>query len=539
MHDAGRVQDLAQPRNRASQREGRPAATAKASLLKLLRGQDGPTEPGVKSRQMADYSKWGEKLTPVTSLSLDPRNPRIPPTPVPLDQRALIAELVEHEKVLELAKDIVESGYSPVESLIGLEEESDSKTYILEGNRRLAALKLLLSPETAPEPSLKRVRRLSQEIDHSSIRKVRVLYAPSREAAAPLIMQKHTRQQIEKWSPVMQARFYRSLTNAGFTSTELVKRYGGTQSEVSEFLRLEAAYDLACRIDLPDSVKSKVHDPRKFPVSTLQRILDVAKARDALGIVFDENGAISGTVHPDEFGKGFARVLTDIASEKINTRTVNTQQDVEKYLTSIKDALPDKKRKGSFVATDFSEKAPVPAGRPVSAPRKAAAQPRQSASVIPFGVRCLVRNTRIKEIFGELKTLRLEKNPNASAVLFRILLELSIGHYLDKTKKIQPLLDAAKKKGRGDDWYPTLRQMLDAVLKDPTFVIVPLARKKLNKLISDQTSPLSVDGLDSYVHSRFSSATPRDLRHYWDTFEAIFEIVLNEPAKGPASPAMN
>jgi hypothetical protein len=78
--------------------------------------------------------------------------------------------------------------------------------------------------------------------------------------------------------------------------------------------------------------------------------------------------------------------------------------------------------------------------------------------------------------------------------------------------------------------------MLDPVLQDPDFSIPTLARKKVNKLMSDRTSSLSVDSLDSYVHNRFSPPTERELRHYWDTFEAMFEIILQEPAKGPARP---
>jgi hypothetical protein len=491
----------------------------------------------MQERRMVDYSQWTERMIAVTSLSLDPLNPRILPAENRLDQRALIAELVEHENVLDLAKDIADSGYAPVESLIGLLDEDDGKSYILEGNRRLAALKLLLSPETAPEPALKKVRRLSQSIKHDTIRKVRVLFAPSREAAAPLIMQKHTRQQIEKWSPVMQARFYRSLTDAGLSGAELVKRYGGSPSEVAEFLRLEAAYDLACRIDLPEGVRTKVHDPRSFPTSVLQRILDVPKAREALGISFDESGKISGNVAPDEFKKAFSRVLSDIASEKINTRKLNTQQDVEKYLDSIKESLPDKHRKGAFAASDFhGSPSPKPA-KPTVAPKKAASKLRESSSVVPFGVRCNVKSTRIREVFGELRVLKLEKNPNASAVLFRILLELSIGHYLDKTKKIAPLLATAKKNGKKDDWYPTLRQMLDAMLKDPDLEIPTLARKKLNQLVSAANSSLTLDGLDSYVHNRFSPPNARDLRHFWEIFEAIFEVVLDQPPRPSSPPA--
>jgi hypothetical protein len=48
-----------------------------------------------------------------------------------------------------------------------------------------------------------------------------------------------------------------------------------------------------------------------------------------------------------------------------------------------------------------------------------------------------------------------------------------------------------------------------------------------------------LDGLDSFVHNRFSPPTARELRHYWDTFEAVFDEVLKEPAppsEGSASP---
>lgn len=264
-------------------------------------------------------------------------------------------------------------------------------------------------------------------------------------------------------------------------------------------------------------------------MSTLQRLLDTPTARDVLGIDFDANGAITGKVTQEEFRKGFTKILSDIVSDKLNTRTINKKEDVERYLASIKGDLPDKKKKGSFNAADFEEKSTTAPARLTPTPPKRSG-PRQSASVIPTGVKCRVKNARITEVFDELRGLRLDKNPNASAVLFRILLELCTGHYLDKTKKIQPLLAAAQKKNKGTDWYPTLRQMLDALLKDTSISIPTLARKRLNKLVSDKTSSLSVDGLDSYVHSRFSPPVARELRHYWDTFEDLFVILLEEPA---------
>jgi hypothetical protein len=483
---------------------------------------------------MADYAKWNEKQVSVTSLFLDPKNPRIPPSDsgAVLDQRALIAELVEHDKVLELARDIADNGYAPVESLIGFVDDDDGRSYILEGNRRLAALKLLLSPDSAPEAVQAKVRSMAKEIDEKAIQKVRVLFAPTRVAAAPLIMKKHTQQEIEKWAPLMQARFYRNLADAGMTPTKMAAEYGTTPGEISEFLRTDAAYEMARRMDLPPAIKAKVNDRRDFPVSTLQRILDNTKARDALGIDFDANGGIRGKVDKDEFSRGFKRILSDIATEKVNTRTVNKKEEIENYLTQIKADLPSKK-KGSFTAADFEDKRSSPPPKQKTVPPKGPSpKTRASKSVIPHGVKCTVKNKRINEIFDELRGMRLEKNPNASAVLFRILLELTISHYLDKTKKTDSLLDSAKiKEKKGNDWCPTLRQLLGAILKDPAITTIPRqARKKLNTLVSNSTSPLSVDGLDLFHHNRFALPSARELQGYWDTFEALFEVVLAEPA---------
>lgn len=477
---------------------------------------------------MVDYKKWDEKDVQVIALQLDPENPRIPPTPAPMEQRELIAELVKHDNVLDLMKDIAEDGYAPIESLIGMRE--NGKQIVLEGNRRLAALKLLLSPDTAPPEALRQVRSYAETTDTNDIKKVRVIFAPSREAAAKLIMQKHTRNQVEGWGPVMQARFYRKLADGGLSPAEMAKRYGGTPGDVAGFLRLEASYDLACRLDLPEAVRAKVQDPRSFPVTILRRLLEYPKAREALGISYDPDGRVVGKGDAKEFAKGYAKILTDIADKTVDSRTINTAEDTANYLKKIKRDLPDVTKKGTFGAADFNKgSGAAPLTKPTPAPKKST-KPRESATLVPSGTKCQVKSARIKEVFDELRLLKLEKNPNAAAVMFRILLEISLGYYLDKTKNIEPLLAHAKKQGKGADWYPTLRQMLNEVLKDPAFVPDTLARKRIQKLVSDATSPLSVDGLDSYVHNRFSMPSTRDLRSYWETFEALLDLTLQEPA---------
>jgi predicted PilT family ATPase len=84
---------------------------------------------------MPDFTKWTAQDVEITALSLDQNNPRIPTSGKDMSQRKLIAELCEHDKVAELAREIVEHGYFPVESLVAI--KSEGKTIVVEGNRRL------------------------------------------------------------------------------------------------------------------------------------------------------------------------------------------------------------------------------------------------------------------------------------------------------------------------------------------------------------------------------------------------------------------
>src|SRR6201999_1398562 len=165
-------------------------------------------------------------------------------------------------------------------------------------------------------------------------------------------------------------------------------------------------------------------------------------------------------VDREEFEKGFTRLITDVATEKENSRTLNSRSDIENYLGRIKGDLPDRKKAGAFSLKDFeaAKDTEAPAAKQKDPPKKPFVAPvRKSKSVIPSNVKCGIKNSRIQAVFGELKGLNLDKHPNASAVMFRILLEFCVEHYMSKTKKIQPLLDRTDKK-KDPTWCPSLRQ---------------------------------------------------------------------------------
>jgi hypothetical protein len=186
---------------------------------------------------MIDYNKWPIRMESVTNLLLDPENPRIPTIGNVPSQRALIAELVRHDKVYELATSIAENGYFPTEVLITYINKDDGNRYVVEGNRRAAALKCLRSPEAAPDEFQSKFTRLAANLDLKSIAKVRVLTAPTRKAAIPLVLDRHTHQQIETWSRPMQACFVRRLNDEGMTVEQIAAASRKTAHDVRSLLR--------------------------------------------------------------------------------------------------------------------------------------------------------------------------------------------------------------------------------------------------------------------------------------------------------------
>lgn len=96
----------------------------------------------------------------VGQLLLDTANPRHEPVE---SQRDAIHALVqtERQKLVVLANDIGERGFSPMDRLLAIK---DGRRYVVvEGNRRLAAVRLLANPDLAEgtviETAIKRVAK--------------------------------------------------------------------------------------------------------------------------------------------------------------------------------------------------------------------------------------------------------------------------------------------------------------------------------------------------------------------------------------------
>jgi len=483
-----------------------------------------------------DYSTWKEKQISVNSILLDPQNPRMPPKFEPPDQRSLIAELIEHDKVEELARNIAKNGYFPVESLIVVKE--GNKTIVIEGNRRVAALKLLVAPEAAPTDLIPKFRALSNKTDINKIKTVKVVFAPNREAAAPILMSRHTNEQIERWKPIMKASFYHGLLQTGISIEDLSHEYNIAVKDIIRFLRLYKMYQIACKLDLPDDVAEIVHNPREFEATNLERLYVHNIGKEFLGISFTEGDDIIGTIDKDEFKKGYKKIVADIAMRKVDSRILGKTENVQKYLDSFSvKEKPDLSKKGSFTSDTLLAAAHEATVGVITKPKQVVKKPKpKPTGLIPSHISCEVNNQRINDVFNELKTLQVAKYPNATAVLFRSLLEMALSHYLYTSGDLNILIEAEKQslgkknKELKKGWHPSLKRMLTHITSPKCNLIQnPNIKNVVEKFTKQKGEFLSQDDLNYFVHNQFYSPNQEVLRSFWSQLEGLFQIILVEP----------
>jgi hypothetical protein len=488
---------------------------------------------------MPNYSEWEPRQVDVVDLQLDPLNPRLPALGIHATERVIIEELLKHEDVHALAKGIGLQGFFPTEVLVCVED--DDNLFVVEGNRRLASLKLLTSPELAPEGEQEKFRVMRASSLENVPEKVNVVVAPSRTSTISLIMNKHTRTGVKSWEPLQQAQYVTSLLGEHVALEDLPNLTGIPRAEILNNLRTHSLYEMAKRLPLDQPTSDIVSDPRKFSASTLERVSGSPDFRKFLGIDFDEEGGVVGNIDPDEFERAYTEIIKRIAQKKLDTRKLNSAELIRKEIRSLASVKPDKSKIGTFTSANFlaaeqiqAQAAAMPASKPQ--PRK-----KTQSSLIAKSFRCNLSMERIKAVLWELQHLKVADYENSVGVLLRIFIELSTSHYMDQTGQMVLLIaqiNKGSKQPKAADWTPTLRQMLGYLMAKDNRLVQTLPRqalKAINKAIADDDYALSSDGMDQFVHNPYVGPQERQLRQFWNAFEKFVEFMMEDHArqKGP------
>lgn len=270
----------------------------------------------------------------VSGLLLDERNPRFP-EPVSSQEEAVTAMLQDApSKLINLAQDIVDEGaLNPTELPVVVEE--DRELVVVEGNRRLAALKLLRNPDLAQAASretgvdlVKRFKKLQQV--GTGPDSIDVYLADSREAARHWIELRHTGENdgvgVLGWE-AWQTNNYR--------------RRRGSQADRATVFCEAVETDFAGNA----SLLSNVATVRRERLTTLGRLVTDPDVRRDFGFQFADDGILFD-YETDELRPGLSCIFEDLSSRPgVTVTDIKSKAQRQAYVSARSDLLPDRARK--------------------------------------------------------------------------------------------------------------------------------------------------------------------------------------------------
>ncbi|HUP60250.1 MAG TPA: hypothetical protein VNA69_07510 [Thermoanaerobaculia bacterium] len=420
---------------------------------------------------------------------------------------------------MQVLESIALHGFFPDELPVVVKEKG--KLVVIEGNRRVASLKALARPElvATKEAAIKRLLKDKGAVPFP--RELDVVVAPDRISVRRLLAAKHTQTTRRPWRPLRQAYFYKSELRSGKSVSDLRREYPNV--EIEKFLRLINVHHIAKALtyDAPD-IAERVHNERRFPATTVERLYDDKTVRDFLGFDFDQNGEVEVTIPKAEFKKGFKKIIQDVVTKvaagfgRVDSRTLNDEKQRFSYLQSFPKLDIPKHTKSAKIITskDFKEnKPPEP--------------PKNRTRLAPGDIDFSLQSRGVHRMLVELQTIDYRRFANAAHDLLRSFLECALKAYFQDTgKNITP------RRGK----YVYLDQVLDEFVKEMTAANNNRLRQVAERIKANPGMvSYSVDFLNAANHNPDVFATPDDVEDAWDAMDALLRFVLN-PARPNATP---
>lgn len=232
---------------------------------------------------------------PTDLLDFDPQNPRLIEEGIknPTEPQ-IIKSLTDSADLAELVASLAANGYIDIEPLIA--QRIGDRFRVLEGNRRLAAIRILQKPDLAKGMGIT-VPPVSKEAEES-FKEVTVYAVSSPEQARDFIGFKHINGP-HKWDALAKGRFaadwYRKEKASGLTLEKIAQRLGDRHDTVVRLVNGIFVLDQAQEskmYDLQDRYPN-----RKFAFSHLYTALTRPGYREFLGLP-DEWRANDPTPNP-------------------------------------------------------------------------------------------------------------------------------------------------------------------------------------------------------------------------------------------------
>ena len=390
------------------------------------------------------FKRWAKASLSPLDIALDRDNPRINVESADKESD-IVRKLIRYEEVQDLARKIAQSGLLPGERIIVAQEQG--QWVVLEGNRRVCACKLLLSPQLIPAEYRKTFPKLTTASEIQLIEKVDADVAPDRRSAEPVLTLRHSESGIRKWKPVARMRRVRRLLDEGFTVDQIATEYNATVGNIRKTIREYRLLQLAEGLKgLLTAEQEKLSDP-DLKTNPYTRFFDLSNVKEYLGLSFSGNGDV--VIQPPR--AKFDAKLKLIVRAFLNKDDFDTRTDPEEVL-----------------GADFQKfkvtpppSAPKPARHPTTAPPSPPAPPAggTSQTIKPDrffeSLMCRVPDNAIAAVVTEIRKISAEQYPISATYLLRTLFELCLRRVIDASGRSVP--------GRHD---PTLTEMVTFALNN-------------------------------------------------------------------------
>lgn len=262
----------------------------------------------------------------VNQLDLDARNPRLV-VPEGASQVALVTKLFEEESLDELVPSFLENGYFDEEPLVVVPR--GKRFTVVEGNRRLATLKLL------HDEKLRRQVRVGDWPRMTTRQKARLTRIPcvvyeTRSDVLPFLGFRHITG-AKKWAPFQRARFVSQLVDAGQSLEFIQEIIGDTKTSVTKKLYQEYV------------VFAQLRDELDFPVaavrerfSLLEVMLGQRPIKRYLGMPAGlPRERITAPLVPDERIEALLEVTTWVFGDGDRQPVVGESRDINRLLAPV------------------------------------------------------------------------------------------------------------------------------------------------------------------------------------------------------------
>ena len=474
-------------------------------------------------------TNWPTTQRAVASLHLDTKNPRLGRETSNRAPRQIIQYLFDHDKAFEIAQSIVARGYFPNEPLLAIKE--GEHLVVVEGNRRLAALKALREPGLLEGTYQRKLERLARQIvDPASIAKIPVTMAPSRRATDRQIAGRHIGTPILAWEGENRASFILDKLTEGYTDDQLRDQLGFSTADIQTARQTRAIADMVRSLDLPEELMAKLDSPRAKVFTTVKRVFDSSAGRRYLMVEPDKDHGLRGSTTKAEFLRGFTKLVADITLGKASSRILNTNENIRQYFDSWDAQDRPAKKRGSFLPSDIIK------GRTVASPankhQASTTKKSKTASltVVPKNFNVRFGNDRLIDIRRELGKLKLHTFPNAGAVLLRVFFELAVRDYLERTGDLPAIVGKLEKKEKRKLPYgtPTMKQLVPEITRLAKAKLRASEARLVEKALRyDAAAPFSISELHSFVHQT-DLPSARDIEQFWKRTEPLFRLMLEQ-----------